>query len=296
MSSEIFHRIKPLRIRKRRALLLFSICLALLSVVRLSAQDSIMTNSIGMQFVWISPGQFVMGKFQPPYPKPPVDSHHEGEKTNSHSSYQAKDFERAEELARRDAREGFLATIPRAFYIGRFEVTQGQWKKIMGKNPAVFQGSLIKRSSDNLPVENITWEDAQEFMLRLNKLEKGRRYRLPTEAEWEWAARAGSADDISWPRIREMAQLGTRTTQDVGKKRPNAWGLYDMLGNVWEWVQDYYNEKLFADSVPPKTGKVHVLKGASFTGDVKNATYMTHAAGPGNKWDVGLRVVMETNE
>ena len=66
-----------------------------------------------------------------------------------------------------------------------------------------------------------------------------------------------------------------------------------MLGNVWEWVYDYYNEKQFADPVPPKTGKQHVLKGASFVGDVKNATYMTHAAGPGNRWDVGLRVVME---
>ncbi len=68
-----------------------------------------------------------------------------------------------------------------------------------------------------------------------------------------------------------------------------------MLGNVWEWVQDFYNEKLFADPVPPRTGKVHVLKGASFTGDVKNATYLTHAAGPGNGFDIGLRVVVEVN-
>ncbi|MEO5581820.1 MAG: SUMF1/EgtB/PvdO family nonheme iron enzyme, partial [Saprospiraceae bacterium] len=69
--------------------------------------------------------------------------------------------------------------------------------------------------------------------------------------------------------------------------------LYDMLGNVWEWVQDYYNDKIFADPVPPSTGKQHVLKGASFFGDVKNATYMTHAAGPGNRYDVGLRLVIE---
>jgi formylglycine-generating enzyme required for sulfatase activity len=74
---------------------------------------------------------------------------------------------------------------------------------------------------------------------------------------------------------------------------PNAWGLYDMLGNVWEWVHDFYNEKIFADPEPPRSGKEHVLKGASFTGDVKNATYMTHAAGPGNGFDIGMRIVME---
>jgi len=72
--------------------------------------------------------------------------------------------------------------------------------------------------------------------------------------------------------------------------------LYDMLGNVWEWTEDYYNEKLFADPVPIKKGKEHVLKGAPFYGDVKNATYMTHAGGPGSKYDVGFRVVMEKLE
>jgi formylglycine-generating enzyme required for sulfatase activity len=79
----------------------------------------------------------------------------------------------------------------------------------------------------------------------------------------------------------------------VGQKEPNAWGLYDTLGNVWEWVQDYYNEKIFADPTPPDTGTVHVLKGASFVGDVKNLTYRTHGAGPANGWDVGFRVVRE---
>jgi formylglycine-generating enzyme required for sulfatase activity len=127
-------------------------------------------------------------------------------------------------------------------------------------------------------------------------MEKGRKYRLPSEFEWEFAARAGAVGDIPWSEIREVAQLGTTTTQSVGQKKPNAWGLYDMLGNVWEWVEDFYNEKIFADEQPRSSGETHVLKGASFVGDVKNATWFTHAGGPGNGWDVGFRVVLEVTE
>ena len=79
----------------------------------------------------------------------------------------------------------------------------------------------------------------------------------------------------------------------VGTKKPNAWGLHDMLGNVWEWVSDYYNEKIFADPVPPRDGTTHVLKGGGFLGDVKNTTYSTHAAGPGDGFDVGFRIVRD---
>jgi formylglycine-generating enzyme required for sulfatase activity len=91
-------------------------------------------------------------------------------------------------------------------------------------------------------------------------MEEGKRYRLPTEQEWEYAARAGADGDIPWAQIRQQAQLDTRTTNAVGGKAPNAWGLYDMLGNVWEWVQDWYNEKLFANPEPPQQGTQHVLK------------------------------------
>jgi hypothetical protein len=156
----------------------------------------------------------------------------------------------------------------------------------MGNDPSVFKG-------DSLPVENITWADAQLCVEKLNELDTAHHYRLPTEFEWEYAARAGATDDISWDEIRLQAQIGLTSPAPVGQKKPNAWGLYDMLGNVWEWTSDWYNEKMFADPVSPAKGSRHVLKGASFVGDVKNATYMTHAAGPGNGWDVGLRVVME---
>src|SRR5690606_19761498 len=106
----------------------------------------------------------------------------------------------------------------------------------------------------------------------------------------------GEKGDIPWAMTQRIAQLGSTTTHVVGEKQPNAWGLYDMLGNVWEWVEDYYNEKIFADRSPPRSGATHVLKGASFVGDVKNATWLTHAGGPGNGWDVGFRVVLEIKE
>jgi formylglycine-generating enzyme required for sulfatase activity len=163
----------------------------------------------------------------------------------------------------------------------------------MGNNPSFFNREKVGGDTGKQPVENITWKDTQRFLKKLNTLDKQYSYRLPTEFEWEYAARAGTEGDISWADITATAVLSGTHPGDVGQKKPNAWGLYDMLGNVWEWVQDYYNEEIFADPVPPRSGKQHVLKGASFTGDVKNATYMTHAAGPGNGFDIGLRVVME---
>jgi formylglycine-generating enzyme len=139
----------------------------------------------------------------------------------------------------------------------------------------------------------VSWKEAQKFIKKLNRREKKKSYRLPSEMEWEYAARAGAEKDIPWGEIQVVANLNKTMPIPVGSKKPNAWGLYDVLGNVWEWVDDYYNEKLFAAPKPPEKGKQHVLKGASFVGDVKNATYMTHAGGPGNGWDVGFRIVME---
>jgi len=205
-------------------------------------------------------------------------------------SYDESEFALAKQMALQDSRPGFKVELSKGFYLGKFEVTQGQWKKVMGNNPSTFQN---EQDADALPVENVSWQDAQKFVSRLNKLEKTNRYRLPTEFEWEYAARADAVGDLPWSEIDRMANLNKKSTAKVGSKQPNAWGLYDMLGNVWEWVADYYNEKIFADPIPPVKGKQHVLKGASFVGDVKNATYMTHAAGPGNGWDVGFRVLME---
>jgi len=253
-------------------------------------------NSIGIEFVEIQPGTMIVGKTQPTTTKFGFIEQYMTKESGDMGIpiLPDKDYELSEELSKKDASPGFKATISKSYYIGKFEITQAQWKKVMGTNPSLFQGNKVTGDSDQHPVESVSWKDAKTFIKKLNQLEKGKAiYRLPTEFEWEYAARAGATDDISWDEINATAQIAKLTTQQVGQKKPNAWGLYDMLGNVWEWVEDFYNEKMFADPIPVKKGKEHVLKGAPFYGDVKNATYMTHAGGPGSKYDVGFRLVME---
>lgn len=252
------------------------------------AQDSVFTNSIGMQFILIKPGHMIVGKFQP------TISMYGFASAGSAPALPEAALQKGEAMAAQAAMPGFNVNIDHSYYLGKFEVTQQEWKKVMGNNPSYFSGNHVKDNGDQHPVESVSWQDAQQFIKKLNELEKGKAlYRLPSEFEWEWAARAGMQDDIPWSEIGRMAVIATTTTSMVGKKKPNAWGLYDMLGNVWEWVQDIYNEKIFADPVPPAAGKEHVLKGAPFYGDVKNATYLTHAAGPGSGYDTGFRVLME---
>lgn len=143
--------------------------------------------------------------------------------------------------------------IERGFYIGKYEITQKQWTALMGKNPALIQGN------DNLPVEQISWEAAQEFIEKLNALDEGR-FRLPSEAEWEYACRAGSADKWSCgsdpKELEKYAWFNANsggTSHVVGTKQPNRFGLYDMEGNVWEWVQDWYHDS-YADAPADGSG------------------------------------------
>lgn len=291
----------PIKHLKRTGLALAVVLLG----TGLFAQDSIFINPQGIEFILIKSGRMVVGKFQPTVPNVPAPSGSENIRGNAvgdrpaAAAAQARptlpesDYLLARKLADEDALPGFEVEIEKPFYIGKFEITQGQWKEVMGSNPSYFQGDKVEDNADRHPVESISWQDAQDFIKKLNALDKLHTYRLPTEFEWEYAARAGAEDDISWNEIRASAVISAKTTSEVGTKKPNAWGLYDTLGNVWEWVQDIYNEKIFADPVPPERGKEHVLKGAPFYGDVKNATYMTHAGGPGSKYDVGFRLVME---
>ena len=167
-------------------------------------------NSFGMAFVHVPAGSFPMGC---------------GE---------------SDDNCLHDEKPRHLVTINQAFYLGKFEVTQGQWAAVMGTRPSAFKG-------DDLPVENVSWNDAQEFIRRLNALERTDKYRLPTEAEWEYAARAGSMTKFSFDAAYagEYAWFwdnSNNMTHPVGQKLPNPLGLHDMHGNVWEWVQDWYRE------------------------------------------------------
>ena len=159
------------------------------------------------------------------------------------------------------------------FYLGKYEVTQGQWKKIMGGNPSHFS-----KCGDNCPVEMVNWNDAQEFISRLNKGTGAGKYRLPTEAEWEYAARSGgkrekhSSGDV-YDGAWYFASSGNET-HPVGTKAPNGLGIYDMSGNVWEWTNDWYEGDYYSHSARknpagPSTGDLRVLRGGSWeTGPV----------------------------
>jgi len=160
--------------------------------------------------------------------------------------------------------------ITRPFYVGKYEVTQEVWEKVMGANPSMFKAAKN-------PVEMVTWEDCQEFLKKLNGLGKEQgQFRLPTEAEWEWACRAGTrtrfcfgdADGVLADYAWFDANSGG-TTHPVGTKKPNAWGLFDMHGNVWEWCGDWYGEDYYAkspryDPTGPATGSERALRGGAW--------------------------------
>jgi formylglycine-generating enzyme len=281
---------------RRTVSVAIALCAAAIQARVLPAQQPTLTNGIGMEFVLISPGTMLVGRFQPECPRPSPAAASQDRTTNPRARWTMDDYARCEAMARRDAMPGFTVTISRPYYIARYEVTQAEWKRVMGTNPSVFQGSKVRGNTDRHPVDNVTWADAQAFVHKLNAMDRTARYRLPTEFEWEYAARAGATGEPSWGEIRQSAweqDVDLGTTHPVGGKKPNAWGLCDTLGNVWEWVSDFYNEQLFATPVPPTTRKTHVLKGGSFVSDVKNTTWSTHAGGPGSGFDVGFRVVRE---
>ena len=158
-------------------------------------------------------------------------------------------------------------TLTRGFYIGIYEVTQGQWRALMGDNPAKFKG-------DQRPVERVSWNDCQEFIRKLNARASAL-VRLPTEAEWEYACRAGTRTKYYWGDGSARAYawyLGNSGSQThpVGQKLPNAFGLYDMSGNVWEWCGDWYDKGYYASSPSrdpkgPASGKYRCLRGWSWS-------------------------------
>ena len=158
-------------------------------------------------------------------------------------------------------------TITKPFYMGKYEVTQEQWEAVMGNNPG-------DTKEGKLPVTQVSWEDCHEFIKKLNAKTDGG-YRLPTEAEWEYACRAGTttAYSVGDSLTKTDANIIGAGIKAVGSYKPNAFGLYDMHGNVWEWCEDWYGEYPFAVTDPkgPATGKDRVLRGGSFLNYVSQA-------------------------
>jgi sulfatase modifying factor 1 len=158
-------------------------------------------------------------------------------------------------------------TISRPFYLGRFTVTQEQWKLVMGKNPS---GWTLPKG-DQLPMTYLSWEDCQEFIRRLNASSKGG-FRLPTEAEWEYACRAGTSTIYSFgdkitPKKANYDDSNKGEPVTVGSYKPNAFGLHDMHGNVWEWCDEWYADYPTGGATDPKgpqKREIRILRGGSF--------------------------------
>lgn len=214
-----------------------------------------------------------------------------------------------------DERPVHRVRISKSFEMGKFEVTQAQWEAVVGSNRDAHaspekgssaQGEPVVSSNPShfkgstLPVENVSWDDVQQFLRWLDKLDSRHRYRLPTEAEWEYACRAGrtkddagSLDAVAWYRANSGGQ-----TQPVGQKQPNAWGLYDMQGNVLEWVQDWYGHDYYRNGPAtnpqgPVSGSYRVYRGGSWYGSAADCRAAFRSFDlPGNRYySLGLRLV-----
>ncbi|MFC1489536.1 SUMF1/EgtB/PvdO family nonheme iron enzyme, partial [Thermodesulfobacteriota bacterium] len=248
-------------------------------------------NSFGMEFVYIQPGTFTMGS-------PP----NEPERDNDEKQHKV--------------------VLTKGFYMQTTEVTQGQWKAVMGSNPSYF-----KNCGNDCPVEKISWRNVQEFIRKLNQRESDSIYRLPTEAEWEYACRAGSStiltngnlselkcgydsnlDNVGWYcgnssviydgcyDARRNGGKSCAGTHIVAQKKPNAWGLYDMHGSVWEWCQDWkgnYPTGSATDPTGPSIGSHRVVRGGSWGNEAmscRSANRFGNSPGNGGN-DLGFRLL-----
>jgi formylglycine-generating enzyme len=186
-------------------------------------------------------------------------------------------------------------TVSKGFWLADSSCTQTFWMAIMGSNPSAFQGS-------QLPVEMVSWDDCQHFLVKLNAQVAGLGARLPSEAEWEFACRAGTSTAYAGSGLDAMGwwQLNANErTHEVKGKLPNAWGLYDMHGNVWEWCSDFYGEYPagpVTDPAGPPSGTMHVARGGSWNvpASLCRSAIRDHYA-PAIRWNfLGLRLLVPT--
>jgi formylglycine-generating enzyme required for sulfatase activity len=244
----------------------------------------VITNSAGITFALIPPGQFIMGS-------PDVEPGHREHEAPQHP-----------------------VVISKPFYLSVYPVTQSQYERVTGKNPAAFTKS--QGGGPDHPVEQVSFADAERYCAKLGKLPDeelhGRAYRLPTEAEWEYACRAGTPTAY-WCGDKLAAKdatfappggsPGKGKTAPVGGKLPNPWGLYEMHGNVQEWVADWFDEYYYQDAVRddpegPHYGTLRVVRGGSWalvTAECRSAARRGHAPdAPSNT--IGFRVVLRAGK
>jgi formylglycine-generating enzyme required for sulfatase activity len=234
------------------------------------------TNSIKMEFSLIPPGEFVMGAL-------PTDKDANDDETPIHK-----------------------VRITKSFYISKFLTTQGNWKSIMNNNPSFF-----KKLGDDNPIERVSWYLIQDFIKRLNekeKLQPKEGYRLPTEAEWEYVCKAGSSTKYYHSNKSDLLEeyawfsyTSNRSTQVVGTKKPNAFGIYDMLGNVREWCHDWYDPKYYQkspvnDPQGPTKGEFKTMRGGSWycVPRLTRTTQRYHHIPSSKSFLIGFRLVKQT--
>lgn len=263
------------------------------------------TNSIGMKLVLIGPQEVMMG---PADWDKDADSREHRRPRGKIALVAPAEFlmgsPNSAQWSHSSEQPQHRVRITNPFYVGATEVTQGQYEQVMGENPSRYKGD------PQWPVESVCWEDAVEFCRRLSKKED-RTYRLPTEAEWEYVCRAGSTttwcfgdsesqlDEYAW--FRDNSKVGRRgRTHPVGQKKPNAWGLYDMHGNVQEWCSDWYGKEYYytqaagTDPQGPDSGEYRIFRGGDYSSGAKDtrSAVRKYEVPVATFYDLGFRVVL----
>lgn len=234
-------------------------------------RTNFVVKELGLEMIWVEAGSFAMG-----------------------SSVEEADRNKAEGPATR-------VTLSKGFWLGKTEVTQGQWTAVMGSNPSEF-----KKVGTNAPVEHVSWRDAMDFCAKLNERERaagrlpeGFEFTLPTEAQWEYAYRAGTTEDypgdpnaMAW-----HANNSDGTTHPVAQRKPNRWGFFDMGGNVMEWTYDWYGDYRggeVTDPVGPRRGFYRTGRGGSWRTEARLCRSAARSGGSEARQDytIGFRLAL----